>query len=254
MNMRPIFVLVSREWTRYIRQKSRVLSTLLTPLLFWALLGFGFGESFQTSEYDRGYQVYFLPGALLMVLLFSAIFSMISLIEDRNEGFLQSVMVSPVSHLAVVIGKILGGSVLAVFQTLFLLPLIPIVGFSIGLGTFFALIGLFLLISIFLCSLSFLVAWIVNSSHGFHAFMNILLFPMWFLSGAMFPVETSSPIIQWVMMLNPMTYALKVVRATIDLGFTALLSSDMVLNISIVFSSGLLLGFASIYFVKKSYQ
>ena len=206
-----VFTLVHREWKRFLRQKSRVLSSILTPILFWVVMGAGFGKSFSMPFANQGYLEYFFPGILMMTLLFSAIFSMISLIEDRNEGFLQSVMVSPVSHTAIVLGKILGATTLSVAQTLIILPLAKLAGLSFDFAIASELFVVFFLSGIFLCSVSFLFAWLLNSSQGFHAVMNILLLPMWLLSGAMFPMENSSRPIQWIMYYNPLTYAMRAI-------------------------------------------
>lgn len=251
-----VSVLIRREWKRYFRQRSRVLSSLMTPLLFWGLMGLGFGKSFQMPM-TSGYLEYFYPGVLMMALLFSSIFSMISLIEDRNEGFLQSVMVSPASHRAIVFGKILGTATLAVIQTLLLLPFTSMAKIPMSISVVLQLLIIFFITSIFICSLSFLFAWILNSSQGFHAVMNIVLFPMWILSGAMFPMNNSASWIQWVMKLNPMTYAVDAVRKVIysDLGFFTQFSEAQIrFDLWIMLAFCTLFVFLCLESVKKSYQ
>ena len=254
---RSVFVLIHREWKRFFRQRSRVLSSIMTPLLIWLLMGMGFGKSFEMPFSKSGYLEYFYPGILMMTLLFSAIFSMISLIEDRNEGFLQSVMVSPVSHQAIVFGKILGASSLSTAQTLLLLPFAYFAGLPMSLNIVCELTIIFMITAIFMCSLSFYFAWILNSSQGFHAVMNIVLFPMWMLSGAMFPLGNSAGMLQVLMMLNPMTYAVDAVRRTIynDLGFVSMFADHelrMDLVIVVFFCTFFVLfGLNS---VKKSYN
>lgn len=252
-----ILTLGHREWKRFLRQKSRIISVLLTPLIFWSVMGFGFGKSFQSSYSTSGYLEYFFPGTLVMTLLFSSIFSMISLIEDRNEGFLQSVMVSPVSHTAIVFGKIAGTASLAVVQTLLLLPFAYFSGLSLSFPLIIELGIVFFWLSIFLCALSFLFAWILNSSQGFHAVMNIVLFPMWILSGALFPMESSSLVLQFLMKLNPLTYALRAIRLIMyeHLDFSSFLSNGAIQkDIWLICICALGLLFANLYFVKKSYR
>lgn len=248
-----VFVLVHREWKRFLRQKSRVFSSLLTPLMFWALMGMGFGKSFQMPFSDSGYLEYFFPGVLMMTLLFSAIFSMISLIEDRNEGFLQSVMVSPVSHQSIVYGKILGAASLSVAQALLLLPFARLAGIPISLEMSFELFLIFSISSIFMCALSFLCAWALNSSQGFHAVMNIVLFPMWILSGALFPIKTSATWIQWMMQMNPLTYAVDAVRRIFyaDLGIVTLLTEP---EIRFDFAVMAIFSVTLVYFCLRSVQ
>ncbi len=251
-----IWVLVRREWKRYFRQRSRVFSSLMTPLLFWGLMGMGFGSSFKNGM-TTGYLEYFYPGILMMTLLFASIFSMISLIEDRNEGFLQSVMVSPASHLTIVFGKILGAASLSVAQSLLLLPFAPLAGIPMNPSIASQLLLVFFITSIFMCSLSFLFAWVLNSSQGYHAVMNIVLFPMWILSGAMFPMQGSAQWIQWIMRLNPLTYAVDAVRRIIytDMHFFTMLSElEIRFDLSIMLVFCTLFIFLSLNSLRKSYR
>src|SRR5688572_25409245 len=120
-----------REMVRFIRQRSRIIGAFASPLIFWLLLGFGVGSSFNPASQTRtmGYQEYFFPGTVLMILLFTSIFSTISIIEDRKEGFLQAVLVAPVPRSALVFGKLLGGTSLALMQGVLFMLLAPLSGF-----------------------------------------------------------------------------------------------------------------------------
>src|SRR5947209_12140537 len=131
----PAFSLWWREMVRFYRQRSRVVGVILSPLVFWILLGAGFGRSLRTGGdgASQNYLEYFFPGALVMIVLFTSIFTMISVIEDRKEGFLLSVMVAPIHRSAVVLGKVLGGTSLAALQGLFFLLLAPLFGLRVGL-------------------------------------------------------------------------------------------------------------------------
>ena len=128
----PALSLCQRELVRFLRQRNRIIGALATPIVFWLLIGGGMGRSFSSSNVPGGgsYLQYFFPGTVLMILLFTAIFSTISIIEDRREGFLQSVLVAPVSRQAIVLGKVLGGTILAFGQGLIFLLLAPLVGFA----------------------------------------------------------------------------------------------------------------------------
>ncbi len=168
------------------------------PLIFWILFGAGLSGSFRmaaASGASVSFQEYFLPGAALMIVLFTSIFSSISVIQDRNEGFLQGVLASPVPRLSLVLGKLCGGALLALTQAmLFLLaaPLLQYVGlasemplgFSIGQGL--AMTGVLFLTGLGMAGLGFLFAWKIDSVQGFHGIMSVLLMPMWLLSGAFF--------------------------------------------------------------------
>ncbi|HSG57449.1 MAG TPA: ABC transporter permease [Paracoccaceae bacterium] len=199
-----------REWVRFFRQRSRVIGALATPVLFWVLLGFGADRVFaapgSSGAEGIGYREYFFPGALVMILLFTAIFSTITVIDDRNEGFLQGVLVSPASRTAIVLGKVLGGGGIALVQGIVFLLLYPLVGGFPGvlamLGAVVAMAGL----AIALTGLGLVMAWRMDSTAGYHALMNILLMPMWFLSGAVFPAATAPLWMKSVMAINPLTY------------------------------------------------
>lgn len=212
----PIWSLLAREILRFVRQRNRVIGALATPLLFWLFLGSGFGSSFRPPGLEGAgemdYLSYFFPGTLLLVVLFTAIFSSISIIEDRNEGFLQGVLVAPVSRLSIVLGKVLGGAILGGGQGILLLLLGPFVGISYSPLEFLAASGVMFLTALSLSSLGFFWAWRTDSVQGFHAVMNLLLFPMWMLSGAFFPISGATGWLQWVMQANPLTYGLGALR------------------------------------------
>lgn len=213
-----VLTLWQREIVRFYRQRSRIVGALATPILFWLLLGSGFAETFRSGGAGDGigYAEYFFPGAMVMVILFTAIFSTISVIEDRKEGFLQAVLVAPVPRVAIVLGKVLGGSSLALGQALLLLLAAPLIGVSLGLGNLLGLVALLATIAIGLTTLGFLIAWKMESTQGFHAVMNLLLIPMWLLSGAFFPADGASPWLRFVMAINPLTYGMAAVRRCID--------------------------------------
>lgn len=211
-----------REWVRFFRQRSRVIGALATPVLFWVLLGFGADRVFtSTGEASDqaaagasegvGYLSYFFPGALVMILLFTAIFSTITVIDDRNEGFLQGVLVSPASRLGIVLGKVVGGAGIALVQGVLFLLLFPLIGGWPGALALVLAVAAMALVAAGLTGLGLVMAWRMDSTAGYHAMMNILLMPMWFLSGAVFPVATAPGWMQAVMAVNPLTYGHQVV-------------------------------------------
>lgn len=206
------FTLWHREIVRFLRQRSRIIGAVAPPVLFWFLIGSGLGASFrfpmaQVST-DVNYLQYFFPGTVTLIILFTAIFSTISVIEDRHEGFLQSVLVAPSSRLTLVLGKILGGTTLAFGEAALFLVLAPAAGIELRLAALPALALHLLIMAFGLTGLGFLLAWKLDSTQGFHAIMNLFLIPMWLLSGALFPPEGASPWIRWIMSINPLTYGL----------------------------------------------
>jgi len=210
----PTATLWWREIVRFYRQRSRIVGALATPVLFWLLLGSGFSASFRPAGMPEGlrYSEYFFPGTIVMIVLFTAIFSTISVIEDRKEGFLQAVLVAPVSRATIVLGKILGGTTLALGQALLVLLAAPLVGIPLGLGDFLLAGAVLFAIAFGLTTLGFLIAWKMESTQGFHAIMNLLLMPMWFLSGAFFPAEGAPAWLRFLMAANPLTYGLAALR------------------------------------------
>lgn len=202
---------------RFYRQPSRWIGVLLSPLVFWLVIGSGLGRSFRTDgpTAGHGYLEYFFPGTLILILLFTSIFCMMSVIEDRREGFLSSVLVSPVPRASLVMGKVMGGATLALLQGLLFLLLAPTIGIHLGLVQFAALSGVMLLIAFGLTGLGFCIAWRLDTTHGFHALVNLLLIPMWLLSGALFPISGASGWVGWMMKLNPLTYGVTALRRTL---------------------------------------
>jgi ABC-2 type transport system permease protein len=209
----PAVSLCQRELVRFVRQRLRMVVSVGTPIIFWVFIGAGMGRSFH-SDLPGGsnFMEYFFPGTLVMMLLFTAIFSTISIIEDRREGFLQSVLVAPVSRLAIVLGKVLGGTLLATGQGAIFLLLAPLVGVKLGVGSFLLAVGIMLLVSFALTGMGFCIAWRMSSTQSFHAIMNLFLLPMLFLSGAFFPAEGASRWLQWTMRVNPLTYGVAALR------------------------------------------
>jgi len=209
-----VWGLAAREVLRFVRQRNRIVGAVGTPLLFWLLLGAGFGRSFRApgAAAEMDYAAYFFPGMLLLVVLFTAIFASISIIEDRTEGFLQGVLVAPVSRLAIVLGKVGGGAALGFGQGLLLLLLAPLGGLGYDAAQLLAAAGVLLLTAAGLSALGFLLAWRMDSVQGFHAVMNLLLMPMWMLSGALFPAAGAAGWVRAVMAANPLTYGMAALR------------------------------------------
>lgn len=206
--------LARREFVRFIRQPQRVIGAVAQPLMFWLFLGAGMGTSFRPAGMgDVSYLEYFYPGVMVMMLLFASVFACITIIEDRDAGFLQGVLVAPVSRLAIVLGKVAGATAIALVQVLLFTIAAPFLGLHLGAaGLALLLIG-FVLTSMGFASLGFLLAWGMRSTSGFHAIMMVFLMPLWMLSGALFPIAGAPVWLQAVMMVNPVYHALKVIRA-----------------------------------------
>lgn len=220
----PAMSLWWREIVRFYRNRGRVFGVILSPLIFWVVIGSGFGTSFRSSAPggQSHYLEYFFPGAVTMIVLFTAIFAMMSVIEDRKEGFLLSVLVAPVHRSVIVMGKVMGGATLAALQGLIFLAFTPFLkGAHLGVDNILPIIATVFLISFSLTALGFAIAWPMDSTQAFHAIVNLFLLPLWLLSGALFPLSGASGWIRVIMRVNPLTYGNEALRALLFPGTTS---------------------------------
>jgi ABC-2 type transport system permease protein len=208
----PAFTLWWREIVRFYRQTTRVIGVLASPLVFWLVIGSGFGTSFRSGASQQHYLDYFYPGALIMIVLFTSIFTMMSVIEDRKEGFLLSVLVAPVPRSAIVLGKVLGGTTLAAIQGMIFLIFAPFAGIHLNPLQILLVGVVVFLVSFALTALGFAIAWPMDSSQAFHGIVNLFLIPLWLVSGALFPISGASGWIRVIMRLNPLTYGVEALR------------------------------------------
>lgn len=203
--MPVVLTLAQRELVRFFRQRNRVTGAFLQPIIFWVLFSAGLRSN------ELGFD-FFFPGTIAMILLFTAIFATISIIEDRREGFLQSVLVAPAPRWAMVLGKIVGGAAIAMLQALlFLLLGAATMGLASSAGEVLLAVVLMAVMAVALTGLGFTIAWRMESSQGFHAVMSVFLFPMWLLSGSLFPDDPGS----WLTLIsrfNPLTYGVAGLR------------------------------------------
>ena len=222
--MNGVWILAQREVLRFFRQPSRLLGNLVQPLMLWFFLSSGVSARFISGGREVSYGEFFYPGVVLMLLLFAAIFSTITLIEDRSVGFLQGVLVAPVPRLSIALGKLVGGTLIALLQVLVFLLLAPMAGLGLAVDMALVLLALCALIGLGFTGLGFMVAWQLDSVAGYHSVMSVVLIPLWFLSGALFPIEGAAPWLEWVMQCNPVTYALVVLRQAFYLAPAQLLA------------------------------
>lgn len=210
------WVLTRRELIRYARQPSRIAASLGTSLLIWVFLGSGFAASFASpaavSAGAGSYALHLLPGMLALTVVFSSVFGSISLIDDRNEGFLQSVLVSPTPRWTLVASKLLGGSMLALGQAALLLPGVYFFGARPGILSLIEAIAALACASVGVTAVGLALAWRINSVQGFHGVMNLVLMPMWLLAGTLFPIQGASGWLRPLMLLDPLTWPSEALR------------------------------------------
>lgn len=208
-----ISVLWSRDLRRFFRQRSRIAGALIQPLIFWFVIGSGLSGTFRLQGAEGlGYMEYFFPGIVVMVVLFSSIFTTMSVIEDRAEGFLQAVLAAPASRGALVLGKALGGTSISMVQVVLFLALCPLAGFKLGVVAWPYLIWMLFVTSMGLTGIGFFIAWWLKTTQGYHAVMSVLLLPAWIVSGAMFPLPENTGWLGLLMRFNPMSYSVDGLR------------------------------------------
>jgi len=227
-----ILVLWQREIFRMLKEPSRILGVVVQPLLFWFVIGSGFVPSFRLEQdHALDYQTFFFPGVLALVILFSAIFSTITLIDDRASGFLQAVLVAPGNRASVVFGKILGVVTIALIQAILFLSVTPFIHISLTQVNFLLLFVLLILGAVSMSGIGFIFAWVTESSAAYHALMSVILIPMWVLSGAMFPATTGW--IQKVALVNPLGWLVSGLRAVFNSNVAPLGSVPVLLSLRV---------------------
>lgn len=208
-----ITALWRREIVKFLRDRSRLLGAVVQPLGFWILLGLGFHGTFVIPGAEEvSYMEYLFPGIITLVLLFTAIFSTISVVLERQQGFLQATLVAPVPRSVIVFGLVSGGATLAVAEAALFLLLAPLAGFSPGFMGIVVILLVSTLTALGFTALGFIMAWRLDSTRGFHAVMNLFLLPLWFLSGAVFPAESLPVGLRWLIAIDPVTYSVAAIR------------------------------------------
>ena len=211
-----IYILWLRQLKHYWRSKSRLLGSLGQPLLFLVTFGFGFGPMYARASGGENYMDFLAPGIVSMSILFTAIFSGLEVIWDRQFGFLKETLVAPISRTEIMVGKTLGGATIAMIQGLIVFCITYFLGFRVpGLGSLgIGLIFMFL-IAIFFTGLGLAIASKMKDMHGFQLIMNFLIMPIFFLSGALFPLENLPSAIYFISRIDPLTYGVDGMRGAL---------------------------------------
>jgi len=203
----PVYSLWLRDMKDFIRRRGRVVGAIGQPFVIWIFLASGFQNSFGgTAMAGMDYGTYLFPGVVLLIALFAALFSTMSVIEDKKSGFMQGVLTSPAPRAAIVWGKLLAGATLALAQAVLFMVLLPWTDIRLSLSAVLLSVLVLACAGLLLTSLGLFFSWRMSSTQGFHAVMNLLLLPLWVLSGALFPVDGAAPWLASVMELNPLYY------------------------------------------------
>jgi len=253
IQLRPIYVICLREFIKFFREKSRLLGTLARPVLWLFVVGNGMSALIKPQA-GFSYLHFIFPGMIGMTILFSSIFSSISIVWDREFGFMKEMLVAPISRVSIVIGKAISGTFISVAQAVIILALIPFLGIHITFTQFLEVVAVAVLVSFCITSLGILIAARLTSFDGFNIIMNFLVMPMLFLSGAMYPVTSMPPVLRHLTQINPLTYGIDAFKHVLLRGNTPPLGPEfpLVLDLLVVTAiSATMLTLAALSFRKK---
>lgn len=230
--MRTIYILWLRQIKRYYRSRARMIGSLAQPILFLVAFGFGFGPIFEKAG-QGNYLQFLAPGIIAMSILFTATFTGIEVIWDKQFGFLKETMVAPVSRFKIMLGRTLGSATISVFQGIIVLLICLLVGFRPVNWAYVPLSLVFMaLIAVLFTAIGTAIASVLDDMHAFQLIINFLIMPLFFLSGALFPLEGMPNAIQWIAKFNPLTYGVDGLRDTLSAPASiGLLTSFAVLGI-----------------------
>jgi ABC-2 type transport system permease protein len=241
--LKAVYTIWLRDVLRFVRERTRIVGTLGQPLLYLLIVGTGLSASFRLPQAPEGfsYLQFMYPGILGMSVLFTSVFSGLSIVWDREFGFLKEVLVAPVPRWSVAVGKALGGSTVAMIQGSILLLLAPLVGISLSILTILKVFVVLFVIAFSLTSLGITIASRMESMEGFQMVMNFLVMPLFFLSGALFPLAGVAPWMEILMRLDPLTYGVDALR-NIIFGGDYMVVFPLALDLAVI-------GFMAIIFI-----
>jgi len=209
---RSVWVVAYREFLRFFGDRARMFSSFSMPILFLIIFGAGFGELIGQMMPGVDYMQFMYPGILAMTVLMTSVMSAVSIVWDREFGFLKELLVSPLNRSGILLGKATGASGIAIIQGMIMLAIAPIVGVSVDIGTVLSLIPLLLILAISLSGLGLLIGSRMRSQQGFQLLMQLVIFPMMFLSGIFFPVSGVATWLEVLSKINPVTYGIDAIR------------------------------------------
>ncbi len=253
IQFRPIYVICVREFIKFFREKSRLLGTLARPVLWLFVVGTGMSALIRPQA-GLSYIQFIFPGMIGMTILFASIFSSISIVWDREFGFMKEMLVAPISRTSIVVGKAISGTAISVAQAVIIMVLIPFLGISITVLELIEVTALAVAVSFCITSLGILIAARLTSFDGFNIIMNFLVMPMFFLSGAMYPVASMPGVLRPLTHLNPLTYGVDSFKHVFLRGAAPPLGPEfpLLLDLAVIVAiSAVMLMLAALSFRKK---
>jgi ABC-2 type transport system permease protein len=240
-DLNAIYVVVARELIKFVRERGRLISTLVRPLIWLFLVGGGMSRVVSPTM-GVPYMQFIFPGIIGMTILFSSIFSSISIIWDKEFGFMKEMLAAPVSRFSIVVGKALSGTAVSTIQALLIVLLFPLLGLKLGLSQIILVLCISMLLAFCLSSLGILIASFYESFESFSVIMNFIVMPMFFLSGAMYPVKLLPHVLGIFTRINPLTYGIDALKYMVFPRST-LIAHDfpLGLDIAVIASSSIVL-------------
>ena len=245
--MKPIYILCARQLKRYVRSPARIIGSLGQPILFLVALGFGFGSMFARAG-GGSYLNFLAPGIISMAILFNAVFSGIEIVWDRQFGFLKETLVAPLSRLQIVLGRSLGGAIVAMAQGAVVFVICLAFGFRLHSSLLVpAAIVFMFLIALLFTSIGTAIGSVLQDMQGFPLIMNFLVMPLFFFSSALFPIEGLPRVLKAAVGLNPLSFGVDGLRGSLSGAFAFGITTDLVV-LSVL--TAILLAIGSYFFSK----
>lgn len=241
-----IYAIWLREFRRMYRDKAGFLSSVARPVIWLLIMGVGLGSSMTFSGAGIDYLPFIAPGIVAMSVLFTSLFSGVSVIWDREFGFLKEMLVAPISRKSIIVGKALGGSTWSIMQSVIIIAISFAIGVQFLPTVVLTILPIIILVSVGFVSIGIAIASMMDTMEGFSAIMNFIVMPMFLMSGALFPINNLPSYVSWIMYINPMTYGVELMRYAcigvssfnplISLGVVAAFTSASVVLASVLFS------------------
>lgn len=252
INRNAVYVIVAREFKKFVREKTRLISTLARPLIWLFFVGGGL-SSLIPERNGVTYLQFIYPGIIGMTILFSSIFSAISIIWDKEFGYMKEVLVAPVSRSSIVLGKALSGTIVSMIQVAIILVICPFIGISLSGVQVAAVLGFSFLLSFCICNIGILIATFYESFESFSMIMNFIVMPMFFLSGAMYPVKNLPEILKTLAKVNPLSYGIDGIKNIIFPGdmYAGISDFSIAFDVMIITALSAVLMMMSTYVFRK---
>jgi ABC-2 type transport system permease protein len=232
IEVNAVYVIVAREFKKFVRERSRLVSTIARPLVWLFLVGGGMSRLVPAAG-GVSYMQFIFPGILGMTILFSSIFSSISIIWDKEFGFMKEILVAPISRFSVVVGKAMSGMVISSLQAMIILCFFPVLGLKISILSVVGVAVVCMILSFAIAAFGILLASFYESYESFSVIMNFIVMPMFFLSGAMYPVKLMPPVLKFFTRINPLTYGVDALKHMIFPAEAGPMSADFALYVDL---------------------